>query len=175
MQPNLDNVKNKIQENRDLIDRITVKFPGFKGYVEKAERYDADRVVRSLIVDRLQGMKNEVSAKSSSLVKKNEHEPLIDLDALNLRLESVMKKCQYADFGPGASTSKLKISEEDKNRLLEYDWRLISALDDIEKMVKELAACPTDGIAAAIGSIDGRIREFEKNFDERKNVLLEVL
>lgn len=175
MQPNLDNVKKKIQENRDLIDRITLKFPGFKGYVEKAESYAADQVVRNLIVDRLQGMKNEVSAKSSALVKKNEHSSLPDLDSLSIRLETVIKKCQHADFGTTASTSQLKISEDDKSRLLEYDWRLISALDDLDKMVKDLAACPAEGLAAAIGGIDGKTREFEKNFDDRKNVLLEVL
>lgn len=175
MQPNLDNVKKKIQENRDLIDRIIVKFPGFKGYVEKAESYDADRVVRSLIVDRIQGMKNDVSAKSSALVKKNAHASLIDLDALSLRLETVIKKCQHADFGTTASMSQLKISEDDKNRLLEYDWRLITALDDLDKQVKDLAASPDEGLASSISGIDGKLREFEKNFDDRKNVLLEVL
>ena len=46
MQPDLNNLKSKIQANRDFITKIAVGLPGFKGYVEKAENYDADRMVR---------------------------------------------------------------------------------------------------------------------------------
>ena len=70
MQPNLDNVKKKIQENRDLVSRITAKFPGYSGYVEKAETYDADRIVRGLLADRVGTFKAAVNEKSSDLARK---------------------------------------------------------------------------------------------------------
>lgn len=175
MQPNVDNLKKKIQENRDLIDRITVKFPGFKGYVEKAESYDADKVVRNLLVDRIQGFKSEVNAKSTDLEKKKDRTFLADLDSLNIKMETMVKKSQHADFGKTAALSSIKISEDDKNRLLEYDWRLISSLDDLDKAVKDLRAAAPESLGALINGIADKLRDFEKNFDERKNVLLEVI
>jgi hypothetical protein len=175
MQPNLDNLKKKIQDNRDLIDRIIVKFPGFKGYVEKAENYAADRIVRDLLADRMLGFKNEVNAKMVELEKKQQRDGLGDLDSLTIKMESVIKKCQHADFGKTAALSSMTISEDDKNRLLEYDWRLISALDEMEKKVGELRTAAMENVGAITGGIADTLRAFEKNFDERKNVLLEVI
>ncbi|HNW27270.1 MAG TPA: hypothetical protein PKN50_02235 [Spirochaetota bacterium] len=174
MQPNLDNLKKKVQENRDLIDRITVKLPGFKGYVEKAESYAADKIVRELLADRIAGFKNDVNAKMVELEKKQQRDSLGDLDSLNLKMETLIKKCQHADFGRAAALSSMTISEDDKNRLLEYDWRLISALDGLEKSMGELRAA-ADNAGTVISGIADALRAFEKNFDERKNVLLEVI
>lgn len=175
MQPNLDNVKKKIQENRDLVSRITAKFPGYSGYVEKAETYDADRIVRGLLADRVGTFKAAVNEKSSDLARKKERGPLPDLDALSLKMETVIKKCQHADFGKAAALSSMKLSDDDVNRLLEYDWRLITALDELDKNVNELRAATDDNLGAVIGGISDKVKEFEKKFDERKNVLLEVL
>ena len=175
MQPNLDNVKKKIQANRDLIDRITVKLPGFSGYVEKAESYAADKIVRDLLADRILGFKNEVNAKMVDLEKKQQRDRLGDLDSLAIKMETVIKKCQHADFGKVAALSSITISEDDKNRLLEYDWRLISALDNLEKSVGELRAAAAENVGTVISGIADTLRAFEKNFDERKNVLLEVI
>jgi hypothetical protein len=174
MQPNLNHLKKKIQENRDLIDRITVKFPGFNGYVEKAESYAADKIVRDLLADRIQGFKNEINSKLTDLEKKKDRVNMADLDSLSIRMETVIKKCRHADFGSVSALSSITISEEDKNRLLEYDWRLISALDEMDKRVKELrSAAENHGVL--IKGIADSLKEFEKNFDERKNVLLEVI
>jgi hypothetical protein len=175
MQPNLDNLKKKIQENRDLIDRITVKFPGFVGYVEKAENYAADKIVREMLGNRIQGFKDEVHAKMAELEKKKERGVLPDLDSMAVKMEGVIKKCRSAEFGASSSLSGIKISEDDKNRLLEYDWRLISALDELEKSVGELRAAAAENIGGVMSGISEKLRLFEKNFDERKNVLLEVI
>jgi len=174
MQPNLDNLKKKIQQNRDLIDRIVVKFPGFKGYVEKAESYAADKIVRDLLADRMQGFKNEINSKLADMEKKKDRANMADLDSMNIKMETVIKKCRHADFGAASVLSGITISEDDKNRLLEYDWRLISALDDLDKSVKELRSAAENCGVVIIGIAD-KLREFEKNFDERKNVLLEVI
>jgi hypothetical protein len=175
MKPNLDSVKKKIQENRDLVDRIIATFPGFKGYVEGAESHDADKMIRNLIVDGIQKFKNDINAKSSELAKKGEHAILSDLESLNIRLETLYKKCKHAEYGSFSSTSRMKASDEDRNRLLEYDWRLISDIDDLEKMIGEITTASSDALNVMIQNCGNKLKEFEKNFDERKNVLLEVL
>jgi hypothetical protein len=175
MQPNLDNLKKKLQENRDLVGRITAKFPGYAGYVEKAETYDADAIIRNLIADRLGVFKDGVNAISSDLAKKKERAVLPELDALGMKFETIIKKARHADFGKIAALSSMKLSDDDVNRLLEYDWRLITALDEMDKAVADLRSAAVNSLGAAIGGISNTLREFEKKFDDRKNVLLEVL
>jgi nitrogenase molybdenum-iron protein alpha/beta subunit len=175
MQPDLENVKKKIQENRDLLDRIMVKLPGFKGYVEKAEIHDADKVVRNMIGDKLQGFKDEVNAVSSKLVKQDDKSSLTDLEALSLAFEKVLKKVLHADVGSNASAPGVKITEEDRNRLLEYDWRMISDLDNFNQPIADLGTAEPAELPEKIAGLEKQLKDFEKDFDERKNVLLEVI
>ena len=175
MQPDLENIKNRVQLNRDLIDRIMRHVPGFKGYVEKAELYDADGVIRGFIGDRIQEMKDELMSLSGDLVKRGEHSSVSELESLNNKLERLYKKCKSLDFGKSASLSHAGINDEDLNRLLEYDWRMISSADEIIPLVRKLSTADSGSLGAAIREVEGKLKDFEKSFDERKNVLLEVI
>ncbi len=175
MQPNLDNLKKKIQENRDLVDRITMMVPGFTGYVEKAEIHEADRIIRNLLADRIRGFKGTVNSALTALEKKGERGHHGALDALSVKMETIIKKCLHSDFGSSPSLAGAAISEEDKNRLLEYDWRLLSSLDELEKSVAALGTAAPGELGPAIDRAGSFLSDFDTNLEERKHVLLEVL
>lgn len=175
MQPDLENVKKKIKENRDLVDRITSSLPGYNGYVEKSENFDTDKILREFISDRIAVLKREVDSISGDFFKKGENRYLSDLDSLNVNLERLLKKCRYADYGTSKSFSNMKISEEDLNRLLEYDWRMIGSLDEFDKIISGLNSNEEDEFTANYKNMKEKIKEFEKAFDERKYVILEVI
>ncbi len=174
MQPDLENLKKKVAANRDLVDRITAKLPGFSGYVEKNELYSADSVIREFMVDRLKRFKSDVNTLSADFFKEGKTDILPDIDSLNLNFEKIMNLVRYADYGSSGSLSKVKVNEEDMNRLLEYDWRLISRLDETEKFIEELRSGEGE-TAEQLKKIKEDLRDFERAFEDRKNVLLEVL
>lgn len=175
MQPNLGNLKKRIRENRDIIDRISAKLPGFKGYADRADSHDADAIIRNLLADRIRKFKNVINAKSLELAKRGEYLTLPDFESLDIELETVVKKCQHAGSGASASLSRIAVTGDDMARLLEYDWSLITAIDDLEKMADEIRTASADNLGAVTREFASKLKEFEKNFDERKNVLLEVL
>ncbi len=171
MQPNLDDINKKIQENRDFISRIASGIPGFKGYVEKSEKYDADKMVREIISGKIMGFKKSLGVISGELVRKSELDTVQAIDSLSNIVEGVLKKVEYADYGLTGSFSKIKFTEEDQNRLLEFDWRLISKFEEIEKMI----SAGEGATAEVIENLKKEIRGFEKVFDDRKNVIMEVI
>ena len=175
MQPDLNNLKSKIQANRDFIDRIAAGLPGFKGYVEKSENYDADRMIRSLIADKILSAKKIIGAASGDNVRSGNLGVTQDFDSLSNLLEGLLKKVEFADYGASGSFSKIKITEEDQSRLLEYDWRLIAAFDDLFKSFANLSALQGDALTAEIKNNKAGIRDFEKIFDDRKHVIMEVI
>jgi len=175
MQPDLNNLKAKIQSNRDLIDRITTGLPGFKGYVEKSENYDADKIIRNFIADKILSAKKNLGVISGDIVRSGNFTVTQDFDSLSNLLEGLLKKVEFADYGVSGGFSKIKITEEDQNRLLEYDWRLITAFDEVFKLFANLSTLQGEALTAEISSIKTKIREFEKNFDDRKYVIMEVI
>lgn len=175
MQPDLNNLKAKIQANRDFIDRITTRLPGFNGYVEKSENYDADRMVREFIADRVLSAKKSLNVLSGDLVKSGEIQTIQEIDSIQNLLEGLLKKIQYADYGVSGGFSKIKITEEDQNRLLEYDWRLISAFDEINTLTAKLQSVQGDSLVQEMKNLKQKIRDFDKSVDDRKYVIMEVI
>jgi len=175
MQPDLNNLKAKIQANRDFIDRIATGLPGFKGYVEKSENYDADKMIRGFVADKILSSKKTLGIISGDNVRNGNLAVTQDLDSLSHLLEGLVKKVEFADYGVSGGFSKIKISEEDQNRLLEYDWRLITAFDEVYNLFANLSSLQGDALINEIKNIKTKIREFEKNFDDRKYVIMEVI
>ncbi len=172
MQPDLDNVKKRLDGSRDFVDKLLAKVPGFTGYFEKGAMYEADRIIRNFTAERLLTLKRDISAVMSETVQKGDKSALSDLDSLNTVLERIYKKVKNADYTTSASFSRAQITQDDNNRLLEYDWRLITGLDEVEAMVKKMKEAFT---ADQIKPVRLKVEDFEKSFDDRKNVILEVI
>jgi len=175
MQPDLNNLKSKIQANRDFITRIAVGLPGFKGYVEKMENYDADRMVREFVAEKIFSAKKNLGLLAADLSRESELGLLPDVDSVSNLLEGLSKKVQYAEYGASGSFSKIKITEEDQNRLLEFDWRLIASFDEILTLTAGLQASRGDALVQALRDVKMKVLEFEKIFNERKYVIMEVI
>jgi len=175
MQPDLENIKKKIVESKDFLDRIMSKLPGFAGYVEKAEMHDADRMVRNFIADKIQKFKNDLNSFSGQALKSGAQEALNAIDGISIVLERFLKKSRFADYGTSASQPRAKVSELDLNRLLEYDWRMIASLDELEEAAAKIFSAGAGELLNLLNDYKSKIIEIEKKFEERKSVLLEVI
>ncbi len=174
MQPDLENIKNKVESNTSYIDKISAKLPGFKGYKEKSDIYSVDKIMRNFISEKIQDYKLQVNSISSELFNAQKTDLLPKIDALNNVIERVLKKTQFADFGNTASLSGVAITDEDKNRLLEFDWRLIATIEESQSLLDNLKN--TDSVTAdTIKEFETNIKSFEEAFDDRKNILTEVI
>lgn len=172
MQPDLENLKGKIKNKRDLLDRLIAKLPGYEDYVEKAELYQADKLVRDLLAEKINSLKGKLDSFSGDLFKKGDSTELLgELDAIGKIIERVYNKVKFAEHGNTTKT-RLEVKEEDKNRLLEYDWRMISEVEELEKIFAALEVEDTDGLAKKLRD---KIQEFEEIFDKRKHIILEVI
>ncbi|HON80280.1 MAG TPA: hypothetical protein PK544_17450 [Spirochaetota bacterium] len=175
MQPDLDNLKNRIRESRDLVDRVINKLPGYSGYVDKGEMYEADRVIRDFLADQISSYKKDVAGLMAGKTKKGELEILDDLDSINTVLERVFKKVKYAEYGTSSSFSKVSVKQEDFDKILEYDWRMIATAEELKPVIDTLKTASADAAESTVEEIKNRIEAFEKAFDDRKHVILEVI
>jgi hypothetical protein len=175
MQPDLNNLKAKIQGSRDFIDKIAAGIPLFKGYIEKSENYDADKIIRGFIADKIISAKKNLGVISGDQARSGNFEVTQEFDSLSILLEGVLKKVEFAEYGVSGGFSKIKISDEDQNRLLEYDWRMITVFDEVYSLFSNLSSLQGEPLILEIRNIKNKIRDFEKNFDNRKYVIMEVI
>lgn len=175
MKPDLNNLKNRIESKRDFIDKIALGIPFFKGYILKSENYDADLMIRSFLADKLILIKKHLGVLSTSALKKNDYELIKEIESLSIATEGLVKKVRYAEYGTSGTFSKAKITEGDQNRLLEYDWRLISVADDLVESVMKIDSSDSVSILDGLKPAGTMLADFESAFNERKNIILEVI
>lgn len=175
MKPDLNNLKNRIESKRDFIDKIALGIPFFKGYLLKSENYDADLMIRSFLADKLISVKKHLGALSSSALKKDDYALIKEIESISLKVEGLVKKVRYAEYGTSGTFSKAKITEDDQNRLLEYDWRLLSSADDLVESVVKINSSSSASIIEGLKSARSMLADFESEFNERKNIILEVI
>lgn len=175
MKPDLNNLKSRIEEKRDFIDKIANEIPFFKGYLVKSENYDADLMIRSFIADRLLAVKKHLGAVSSDALKKENYQLIKEIESLSTVVEGVVKKVRYAEYGASGAFTKAVFTEDDQNRLLEYDWRLLTSADELVESVRKLASSDCVSVPEGLKSAGGMLADFESAFNERKNVILEVI
>ncbi len=112
---------------------------------------------------------------SGELVKSGDLAIIQEIDSVQNLLEGLLKKVQYADYGVSGGFSRIKISEDDQNRLLEYDWRLISSFDEINIFTANMQNLQGDTLLQEMKNLKQKIRDFDKNIDDRKYVIMEVI
>ncbi len=170
-----DKLKSKLSSGRNALDRLLLKLPGFRGYVEYTERYTSDRLLRELMAERLIQCKADVGIFMRGLAQKGDIRLLPEIDALTVAMETLVKTAQAADFGASSSfsNSKFRYTKEDQDRLLEYDASLLSQLEGIEAAVERISE-PNADVSSSIESIWALLKGFGKLLDERKMKLLGV-
>jgi hypothetical protein len=170
--PAIEKIKDKVRQGRDVVDRILAAIPGYKSYVESAEAYDSDKVVREYLADRIIRLKSEITSFSAGLVRKGEHGIVKEIESVTIFMERILKKCQYADYS-SSIFAKMKVSEAEKSKLVEYDSMLLTLLDETSSLVSSLDQTETTGIEQVLNSIKNKLKIFEKAYEDRKFKIME--
>ncbi len=170
--PDIVKIKDKVRQGRDIVDRMLAVIPGYKSYVESAEAYDSDKVVREYLADKIIRLKSEITSFSAGLVRKGEHGIVKEIESVTIFMERLLKKCQYADYS-SSIFSKMKISESEKSRLVDYDSMLLTLLEETGALVSSLDQSEISGIEQILKSTKIKLKDFEKAYEDRKFKIME--
>ncbi len=170
--PDIIKIKDKVRQGRDIVDRMLAVIPGYKSYVESAEAYDSDKVVREYISDKFIRLKSEITSFSSGLVRKGEHGIVKEIESVTIFMERILKKCQYADYS-SSIFAKMKITESEKSKLVDFDSMLLSLLEEMGTFVSSLDQAEISGIEQILKSLKIKLKEFEKAYEDRKFKIME--
>jgi len=168
----------KAKKQMRLSERILAEIPGFRGYKEKELRRESDRLIRNHLYQRLTEAKNDLKDVYQKLSDRRLFEFLTGMDRLVSKFDRVAEKVNHASYGYAGFFNVVKVEEENLDRMIDFDNKLI---DGVEKIVSEVEAFKTEVIKQEFGKAKERIQHlvetlevFEKTFDKRGEVILGV-
>jgi hypothetical protein len=127
-----DQIFQKITSSMDIFKKIASKIPGFKGYVERQNRRDSDKLIRDTIYRRFRELEGRISDLQVEFINQGEIKHTNDLEKAALRLRTFADRVRTAPRGYSSLFEAVKINEAELAKLYEFD---VTLLDPLARMV----------------------------------------
>jgi len=165
----------KVESETRLLEKIMLTLPGFKGYKEKEMRREADRLIRDRLGRTLEKNRNNLQEIYRIVVTNKLEEVAQHVDRVVTKLDRISAKVQHASYGYSGFFDAVKISEDDLDRMLVFDMKLLEeskSIDELVETFKGEAEEQNFGNALNRGSeLVKALERFEENFDRRAETI----
>jgi hypothetical protein len=167
-----DQIYQKVTGSMDIFKKIASKIPGFKGYVERQNRRDSDKLIRDTIYRRFRELEGRISDQQVEFINQGEIKYTDDLEKAALRLRTFADRVRTAPRGYSSLFEAVKINEPELTKLYEYDALLLDKADQIGTAIDNVqASVGTDGLPAAIRNLQTLSKECVAAYERRQEVL----
>jgi hypothetical protein len=162
-------IKDRAREQRNWLERILHKIPGFKGYYEREFRRDSDRVQRDYILKRMRKVKTGMNGVIQAASRQKDFDLLRDYDLFARALDKSIGAVRYADQGYSGFFDLVKVREAELDGVYELDARAVEAADLFADAFARLAAAPLD--ASGLEPLRSGLGQIDALFEQRTALL----
>lgn len=164
----LDNIKNEMSGFEKLVSKI----PGYKGYKEKEQRREADKLLREHIANRMRTVKTQLDNLQNDLIGAGKIDLLDETGSAATQLQTFIDRVRTAPYGYAGLFDATRIKEDDLDRVYEFDAALLGYADRIEGAVSRAReGLEGEDARALILMVRDLAREANSTLDERADVL----
>jgi hypothetical protein len=163
----------KITDSKGLLEKIVGFIPGFKGYMEKESRREADKLLRDLIANRYGEQLSRLEMLQTQLVSGGGLEYVDDMQDAVTRLQRFIDMVKTAARGYSGFFDAVKVKEAELAKLYAFDNALLDNAKQIAEAVNavETAVNNNEGIPASIRRLTSLVAECNTTFERRSEVL----
>jgi len=164
----------KVTSQQDPFKKLVSFIPGFKGYIERQNRRDADKVLRDTVARRFEDQWRRTSQLQSDLVSNGQIAFVDDLEKAAIKLRTFIDKISTAPRGYSGLFDAVKINEEELESIYQFDAAFFDlaeqvgrALDNVEASLGDPAALP-----ASIRNVTTLARQAVETYNRRSEVVI---
>ncbi|WP_291998710.1 hypothetical protein [Caldivirga sp.] len=119
------------------LERLQLMVPGFRGYKVKDLIRQDDFLVRKAITQMLEEARGLIEANEALVAQSNPFDPIIQqYENLLSEIRKLISEVYNAPLGDAGMHDRFKVYPEDLERLVEYDYRLITKAREILDLAK---------------------------------------
>lgn len=160
---------------RNFLERLMDKIPGFRGFQDRELRRDVDKMQREHVAAELGQIKAAVRDRARSYTDAGKIGALNGFDRLDRQIDGLTQAVRFADYGASGLFDVVKIRDAELQRLYELD---LSLLDDLTALDQAIAAIPAPGgedPAASLENVLQGVRAIDDKWKRRKLVISNVV
>ncbi len=160
---------------RNILERLMDKIPGFRGFQDRELRRDVDKMQREHLSAELGRLKAASRDQARRYTDAGKIGALGGFDRLDRQIDGLSQAVRFADYGNTGFFDPVKVGDAELQRLYEFD---LSVLDDLSALERELNAVPAPGQAdpaAALEQVVQHARALEDKWKQRELVISNIV
>jgi hypothetical protein len=147
--------------------------PGYKGYKEREEGRNTDKLLREFLASRLREARSRFDDFKVELTRQGALDLLTPAEKVTSTLSRITDRLRYANYGfTGKWFGGDKIGAAELDKVHEHDKQLATTIDEIDKGMKALEGLSDQGdMKTAMKGLQDLIRKVDDALTEREQIL----
>lgn len=171
----MPDIRQRVQEDQGILKKIQMFVPGFRGYRQKEDLRDADRMLRDQLAKKLSLQRKQVEGARRLVTNSYNSNELELLGGVINEYKKVEGLVSHSSMGYSGISADIEFKQDQISRLYDYDGSMIDGLTSMQQAIDQTKAALTaqDGPRAQ-GEIDqlrALVGNFEDQFKRRINVI----
>ena len=140
----MSNGYEQAKSQRNILERLGDKIPGYRGFQDRELRRDVDRLQREHLASELGRLKAALRDSARRYTDAGKIGTLSAFDRLDRQIDGLSQAIRFSDYGASGLFDPVKIGEAELERLYQFD---LSVVDDLALVEGEVAAQLPAGVA----------------------------
>lgn len=156
-------------DQRNWIERLSSKIPGYSGYVDKERRRGVDKLQREHLADRLRSLKSPLTDLMRELTNGGRLFEVGPVDAAIKKLDHLENRIRFASYGYSGFFDVVKIQQPQLDSIYKFDMALVEHIDSVESKLSDLKsrASSADALKTGCADLVAEIDQTHRVFDDR--------
>ena len=145
----MSNGYERAQGQRNLLERLGAKIPGYRGFQDRELRRDVDKLQREHLAAELGRLKALLSSRARDYTDAGQLAALAAFGRLDRQLDGLQQTIRFSDYGASGLFDPVKINEPELERLYAFD---LGIEEDVAAVEQAIAAVPAPAGNAGSGA-----------------------
>ena len=174
MSDQIDKIVQKVAGEIDPLKKILSYIPGFKGYVDRQNRRDEDKILRDTLASRFEEQWQRISSIQRDLISQGNLQWVDDLEGAAIKIRTFIDRIKRAPRGYSGVFDAVKINSEELNKIYQYDASLLAQSDELSRAIDHVEeTMNSDGFPAAIRNLVTAAQQCNDLYERRVEVVFQ--
>src|SRR5215211_8222427 len=169
----MDEFFQKVTSQQDPFKKLGSYIPGFKGYVERQNRRDADKILRDTVARRFDEQWKRTSQLQSDMVSNGMIQYVDDMEKASIQLRTFIDKITTAPRGYSGMFDAVKINEKELEAIYQFDNAFFDLAEQVGRGMDNVEASLADeaSLPAAIRNVISLARLAVETYNRRSEAV----
>ena len=166
-------IKQRVMDDtpNSWLHKIARIVPGFKGYMDRERRRDADKLLRTHLAKQYSAQRDRLNRTQQALLKSRNMNAIGEVDRLSGVLQRLIDRINTATYGYTGMFDPVKIEAEDLDQLYAFDLALASGVDQVSSAISALDDAEGEELDTALEKLSELLDDLNERMNQRSELL----